>query len=382
MALSTHEQIKYLLKEKKNILITFRKDGKGDAVGSAVALMLYLERLGKKADIVCDGFDLPRTMKFLKKSEAIRPRFSHLRQFIINIDVEEAGVQELSYDVKDGKLRIFVTPKHGFYSQDKMTTGQSSFKYDLIIVVDSTDLQSLGAIYHNHTEFFYKTPIINIDHHSANEQFGQVNLVDLTASTSAEILLHLFESTAPEYIDESIATALLTGIIAHTRSFKTDAVKPQTLTAASKLISLGADRDYIVHNLFRTRSIASLKLWGAALTHLQNESDIGLVSTMVTKDDMQRSGAEKQDITEIIDELISNSPEAKVTLLLFEDLVENKYAVQGILVTDKGYNALQLLSDYSPKGGVNYATITFLETPLQKVQEDIRKSIREKIAAT
>ena len=379
MALSIHEQIKHLIDDKKHILITFRKDGKGDCIGSALGLALYLQKLGKQVDIVCEDFQLPRTFKFLKSAESIRSKFSHLRQFIITIDVQESGVQELSYDVKDGKLRIFVTPKHGAYNRDNMSTGQSNFKYDLIFALDSADLHSLGNLYQHHSEFFYKTPIINIDHHSENEQFGQVNLVDVTASTSAEILLDLFEQLGSEYIDTNISTALLTGIIAHTRSFKTDAVKPQTLTAASKLISLGADRDFIVHNLFRTRSIAALKLWGAALTHLQNESDIGLVSTVVTKDDVQRSGAEKQDIAEIVDELISNSPEAKITLLLHEDTVDNKYAVQIILLTDKGHNALQLLADYKAKGSANYATATLIETPLTEALDNIKINIREKL---
>lgn len=379
MALSIHEQIKQLIDDKKHILITFRKDGKGDAVGSALGLALYLQKLGKQVDIVCEDFQLPRTFKFLKHAESIRAKFSHLRQFIITIDVQESGVQELSYDVKDGKLRIFVTPKHGAYNRDNMSTGQSNFKYDLIFVLDSADLQSLGNLHQHHSEFFYKTPVINIDHHSENEQFGQVNLIDVTASTSAEILLDLFDHLGPEHIDANIATSLLTAIIAHTRSFKTDAVKPQTLSAASKLISLGADRDFIVHNLFRTRSIAALKLWGSALTHLQNESDIGLVSTIVTKDDIQRSGAEKQDIAEIVDELISNSPEAKITLLLHEDMIDNTYAMQVILVTDKGYNALQLLADYKPKGSANYATATIMEAPVTEMLDKIKVSIREKL---
>ncbi len=382
MALSTVEQITQLIDEKKHVLITFRKNGKGDSIGSALGLASYLQKLGKHVDIVCEDFELPRTFKFLKDAETISPKFSHLRQFIITIDVKESGVKELSYDVKDGKLRIFVTPKHGTYNRENTSLGQSNFKYDLIFVLDSADLHSLGNIYKNNTEFFYKTPVINIDHHAENEQFGQVNLMEVTRTTTAEILLDLFEKIGPEHIDTTIATALLTGIIAHTRSFKTDAVKPQTLNAASKLISLGADRDFIVHNLFRTRSIAALKLWGAALTHLQNEADIGLVSTIVTKEDLERSGAEKQDIEEIVDELISNSPEAKLTLLLYEDTVDAHYAIQGILVTDKGYNAHQILSPYKPVGGVNYVAFTIRDTPLQKAQEDIRKMIRENSALT
>ena len=69
MALSIHEQIKHLIDDKKHILITFRKDGKGDCIGSALGLALYLQKLGKQVDIVCEDFQLPRTFKFLKSAE-------------------------------------------------------------------------------------------------------------------------------------------------------------------------------------------------------------------------------------------------------------------------------------------------------------------------
>ena len=69
-----------------------------------------------------------------------------------------------------------------------------------------------------------------------------------------------------EHITKEVATALLTAMIDSTRSFTSDSVKPHTLKTASKLMALGADRQYIIHNLYRTKTIGSLKLWGQALT--------------------------------------------------------------------------------------------------------------------
>ena len=364
MALSLIEQIQQTLKDKKNILIVFRR---------------FLEKMGKRTDIVSDNFVLPRTMKFLQHAETIKTQFSHLRQFIITIDAHDAGVQELSYDLKDGKLRIYITPKQGFYSREHLSTGQSNFKYDLIITLDTPDLKSLGSLYESYSEFFYKTPIINIDRHSENEQYGQINFVDLTAMSSAELLYRLMNTLGPEFIDVLIATALLTAIIVRTRSFKADNVTPQTLDLASKLIGLGADRDFIVHNLFRTRSVAALKLWGQALTHLQTEPDLGLVWTSVTKEDLQRSGAAHEDIGDIIDELIINSPEAKITLLLAEDPKDTgtDYILHGTLVTEKGFDAKKILKNFTPSGSANYATFLLKNIPLQEAQEKVRKEIRE-----
>jgi nanoRNase/pAp phosphatase (c-di-AMP/oligoRNAs hydrolase) len=380
MALTQTEQIKKLIEDKKHVLITFDKNAKGDAIGASLALSLFLQKLGKRVDIVSHGFILPRTFKFLEGGESIASQFSHLQKFIITIDAKDAGVQELSYDVKDEKLRIFVTPKKGFFTKEKLRTAQSDFKYDLIITLGTQDLESLGKLYDGHVELFYKVPVLNIDNNPSNEHYGHVNLIDMTTTTVAEVVLSLLRKIDETLIDEKIATSLLTSIVSKTRSFKADNIKPHTLETASKLIQLGADRDFIVQNLYRTRTVSALKLWGMALTRLHMDNDIGLVWTSVTKDDVLRTSAHKEDIPEIIDELISSSPEAKLTLLLHEEQeVDGPYRVHGIFVTDRGYNALGLMSPFNPMGSENYVTFTIKGTPLIELEKNIRQHLRDEL---
>lgn len=351
MALNTIEQLKQLLEQKNNILITFQKDAKNDAIASAAALSLFLEKLGKQVDIVCDEFVLPKTMQFLKKAQSIRPRFKHLQKFLVMVDIKDSGMNQITYDIKDEKLYVAITPHHGTITRDQVTLAQTDFTYDLIIVLDTQDLESLGGLYMNNTHLFYKTPIVNIDHNSANEHFGEVNVTDLTASSTAEILFGVMKKMGDEYIDAEIATALLTGMIAHTRSFKTTNVRPHTLVNASALMKMGGDRDLAIKHLYHTRSLPSLKLWGQALAHLQHDKRLGLVYTTITRDDFVRSGASEHDLEEIIEELISNSPEAKIILLLHEHPeAHGEQAIHGIVKTQHLLDAKLLVNSFMPKG--------------------------------
>ena len=112
----------------------------------------------------------------------------------------------------------------------------------------------------------------------------------------------------------------------------------------------------------------------------QQDEELGLVYTSVTRDDMSRTSTDKHDIPEIIDELISNSPEAKITLLLFEDPDRNEeYIVHGKLVTDRGYNALHLINSYNPTGSSNYASFTTRGIPLRQLQKDIHATLRKQL---
>lgn len=372
MSLSNSQQIKQLIKEKKQILITFAREANFDAISSALSLLLYLEKQNKPVDIVCDGFSLPHQCKFLKKSETIKTNFEFLQKFIISIDVEKTGVQELSYDMKNEKLRIFITPKQGALSRDNIRTAQSDFRYDLIFVVGTTDLESLGSIYDNNTDLFYKTPVINIDNKPENEYFGQINYIDLTSSSVTEVVYDMLKKMNEEYIDADIATALLTGIISETRSFKSEQVKPHTLGTASKLIDLGANRENIINNLYRNRTIPMLKLWGTVLIHMESKKDIGLVWSSITREDFIRTNAKENDLKDVIDELINTSPEAKITLLLHEH-TENKngHLIHVIINAKKNTDLKQLLTKYKPTGSQNKISFLIPNKTLKEVEEEI-----------
>ena len=132
MALNTQEQFKQLVTEKDRILITFRPEANGDTIGSATALARLFERLGKRADIVAPDFKMPSNFRFLVGVDKIKNKIDHLQKFILHIDVANTGIKELSYDVQDKKLRVFITPEHGTLSKDNIRTAQSDFTYDLI----------------------------------------------------------------------------------------------------------------------------------------------------------------------------------------------------------------------------------------------------------
>lgn len=380
MALSQIEQIKQLVTDAKHVLITFRKDATGDTIASATGLLLFLQKLDKTVDVVCDGFTLPKQYSFLKQSDAISDTFSHLQKFIITLDVEETGVEELSYDLKNQKLRIFVTPKKGFLTRKHVRTAQTDFKYDLIVTLGTQDLDALGEHFTQHGELFFKTPIINVDHDPSNERYGQINHVDLTASSTAEVLFDLMRKLGNEFVDEHIATALLTGMIAQTRSFKADSVKPHSLTTASTLMNMGANREQIVCSLYQTRTIPTLKLWGYALTHLQQNKEKGLVWSTITRDDVVRSGSQESDLQDVVHELIITSPEAKVILLLHEHVDNgNDQMIHGMVHTDKIYDAKQLVHPFKPEGTAQDVSFTIRGKTLKEAESLVTEHIQRQL---
>jgi len=358
--LSPKEQIHENVKKSKNILICLPKDPTTDAVAAGLALFSVLEKLGKKTKVVCPGFTLPPHNQFLPKSKEITSDLTSLKKFIISLNVSQTKVEELSYDIKNNQLDIYITPKNGTFREKDVSYSSSDYEYDLIFVLDAPDLDALGKLYEDNTEFFYHTPIIDIDHNPANEHFGQIDLVDLTATSSSEIIFEMIKNWKEDILDEYIATSLLAGIISKTKSFQTTSVTPRSLAIASHLISSGARREEIVRHLYQTKSVETLKLWGRALSKLKQDKQNKIVWSVLNKDDFAKSGStSEEDVLSVIDELIINAPEAETIIVFFEQI---KGDFNAIISTPSTINAMAVLKEYNPIGTKDFTRIT-IKTP-------------------
>lgn len=372
------QQSRQLINRSKQILIVLPHQPSTDAVASGLGLYLVLEQARKKVKIVCDEFSLPPHHAFLPKSKIIESALPLLRRFIISLDLKKIKAEQLSYEMKDDRLDVYVTPKGGMFSETDVTTSAGGYGYDLIITIDATGLEPLGRLYEDNREFFYATPIINIDHNPANEYYGQINLVELKATSVSEIVFELIRDWDNHQLDEYIATNLLAGIISKTKSFKSASVTPKSLSIASHLITSGARRDDIIRHLYQNRSISTLKLWGRALARLKEDMDKRLIWTVVSAADFEQSGGTTDDLAGVVDDLMINTPEAEIIILLYARVGS---PVQAIIATDRAINILDQFKQFRPTGTDTYATITLPGRELALAEEELTEHARTVLRA-
>jgi phosphoesterase RecJ-like protein len=372
MALSNEQQAIELISRAKRILIVTKEHASVDAQASVAALLSFLKKQHKEADAVLPSIDTSRIPNFLPEREALKPTVGAMRAFLLTLDVTQTPLSELLYDVKDGKLHITVVPKQGEWSPKDVTFKHGEDRYDLVIALDCSDMASLGTLFREHADFLYRTPVINIDRDPGNEHWGQLNLVDLTAVSTTEVLFGLFERWNKNAIDEHVATALLAGMIAKTNSFRTANVTPKTLQAASELIAMGAKREEIVHGLWRSRSVPMLKLWGRALSRLETDRELGLVWSVLTRQDFVEAGVHHSALEGIVNELIAYSPEAKVITLISED--DNAHNGAHVSIhTVPPYSAQELGRTFGANGSRD--TVSFNLSPGESLVEGTKKII-------
>jgi phosphoesterase RecJ-like protein len=270
------------------------------------------------------------------------------------VSAKEAEVARIKYNYDGEQLKFFIFPKEKPLDAKSVKTENGLPAHDLIIVVGAVDLDALGSIYTDNIELFYKTDIINLDCQSENEEFGQINLVDLSAATISEILYSALSENERRLISNEIATSLLAGLIAGTKSFKNNRLTPKTLELASLLMAAGGEREKIVNHLYRSRNFSTLKLWGKVLAGLKSELDSALIWSYIRQEDFKNAGAGADNLIDIIDELIANIPEARAITLIFED-PEKDGQLKTVLYASKNMDALKLLKNYQPQGNFRLA---------------------------
>ncbi|MGI6347705.1 MAG: DHH family phosphoesterase [Patescibacteria group bacterium] len=408
------QQFFNLIEKSRNILISFPIDWDGDAVSSSLALALYLKGLGKNVDVGAEkmknfvNFTTPlSSFKFLPGFSEIKTSLEHLMNFVVSVDLKHAKVSQVKYTIEEGKLNFIISPQDGFFTKEDIKSSMSGFKYDLIITINSNNLESLGRIYDSNIDFFYKTPIINIDNSPKNEDFGQLNIVDLTAVATSDIIFEKLLFPFEDRISEDVATCLLAGIIIKTKSFKTNNLTPKTLKITSRLIELGARREEIVNNLYRSRSLPTLKLWGRVLNNLSFSDNNHIVWTTLFKNDFKESKSGEENLQDVIDELIVSIPSAKLIVIFYslselsvldnyylapedqadfsdktvivhpnkdQDIFETKVALYSV----KNLDSLELLKKFNPEGSSKLAQVS-LNRPIKEVEKELIASLSHEL---
>jgi nanoRNase/pAp phosphatase (c-di-AMP/oligoRNAs hydrolase) len=326
MSLDIQQQFKNFLEKSKEILVLLPQNPQGDEIGSAWALYFFLKKRGFSPTIGLSG-ELPSKFSFLPKPERIAAEISGARDFVLSFDTTRNKIIRIKTEEKANRYNVYVTPEKGSVDPRDFSFILAKFNYDLLIVLGCSDLEKLGKIYETNSDLFFEVPIINIDHQSSNENFGQINLVDVTASSTSEIVSLALEQNYPEALDEEVANCLLTGIISATNSFQENSTTPKTFLAAANLMDKGARQQEIIRWLYKTQSFSTLKLWGRVMAKLKLEESVKLVWSELTIEDFVYSRTRPEDLQIILEKLKENYSEGKTFLCLFNDTPESTVAL-------------------------------------------------------
>jgi bifunctional oligoribonuclease and PAP phosphatase NrnA len=243
-----------LLSESESVMVFGHINPDGDSIGAMLAMAAILEKMGKSNVRLYSRDGVPDFLHFLPGAEKI-------------------------------------SDKNG---------ANGARPAQLALLVDCGGPKRAGEDFVPLIESCPKLAVI--DHHVTNSGFGHVNVTDPGASSTCEIIT-LFALDSGIEIDRALAVCLYTGMMYDTGRFMHSNTTTKVFRLCADLASLGADPSRIAAEVFRNRSISSLRLLGYALNNIQTDMDGAICWSVIERSVYHELGAKDEDAEGIVEQL-------------------------------------------------------------------------------
>lgn len=295
----------------------------GDALGSAIAMSLYLDSLKIDSEIVCHH-EPPRNLRFLP----------HVN-------------------------RVQAEP--------------SEEKYDLGIILDLDSLERLGR-----TEPYFACcqRLVVIDHHLPHAAPGDIRIVDTSASATALILTQLLVELKAK-ITPDMATCLLTGIVTDTGSFRFRNTTPEALSMSAYLLECGGNLNQVSEEVFQNKTLSSVKLLGHTLEVMRMASDNQIAWSALSAHDFEVTQAKDEDTEGFVNEMLSITSVQIAALLR-----EPKPGRIRCSLRSRGSFDVAEVARYFGGGGHRNAAGCTLDMPLEEAEARLVERLKACLASS
>jgi phosphoesterase RecJ-like protein len=201
------------IRSRQRFVVVSHSRPDGDAIGSDFAMAYALRALGKDVRVVSS--DLPAPPLLAQPGVA---------DIIVTTHVDDPG--------------------------------------DAVIVMECGDLARTGVA------GLDQAFVINIDHHTGNTIYGDLDWIDESAAACGEMVFTLIEALGVP-LSLEMATHVYVAILTDTGSFHYSNITPRTFEICQRCMDAGINPPAIARSIFDSNNLGRLKLFGAVLSSME-----------------------------------------------------------------------------------------------------------------
>ncbi len=161
-------------------------------------------------------------------------------------------------------------------------------------ILIAVDCASEGRLWADENPHAGVSEVINLDHHHDNTRFGDLNLVEPQASSSAEVVVHVLEAAGLPITPE-VAVPLYVGLVTDTGRFCYSNTGVEAHRIAGVLLAAGADPHAIAQHLYEQQPESRLRLLGRAAENAKLLCGGRLMLAALGPDDFHAAGGDDTD---------------------------------------------------------------------------------------
>jgi len=207
--------------------------------------------------------------------------------------------------------------KLAFLDPEKLlTTPKPGRSFDCVIATDCASFERLGRAGECVSE---RKVFINIDHHTSNTRYGDINWISDDEPSSGELIYRLLQ-TGHWPITPPIADCLFTAVSTDTGSFQYPTTRPATYHVAAHLVERGANLEKVCNEVYQSYPLSRVRLLRHVYNRFKLTHDDQVAYFWLRKADYTRTGAGREDSEGLIDHIRAIEP--VVVACLFEEMEE------------------------------------------------------------
>lgn len=311
------------IKKYNNFLITAHTNPEGDAIGAQLGFYFLIKKLGKNA-VIIDEDKLPYGYDFIDNNKLIQ-RLDKKSKYI---------------------------------------------DFDCFVALDCADLKRTGDVYKLNQN---KKPVLNIDHHISNREFGDLNWVEPGSSSCSEMIYKLYKKFRIP-IDKEAALALYTGIMTDTGSFRYSNTTSFTFKAAADLLKSGINVALIYRSTYENIPATDVKLLLKLLPKIKFYSQGKIAVFMINRGLLGK----KKPIVDLGDLALSfgRSVKGVEVVVLFKENLGNKHEVR-VNLRSQGNVDVNKIAAFFGGGGHKTAAGCTLTGSIEKIAKNIISKIQQ-----
>jgi len=248
-----YKELKEILSTPKNIVVVPHKNPDGDAMGSTLGLMHYLNQYNHNVTVIAPN-EYPSFLHWLPANNEVV-----------------------------------------IYDNDSENADSIINKAELIFTLDFNHFGRCGNLQTplenaNHATF------VMIDHHQQPDTYAKFTYSDVSICSTCQMVYHFIENLQDiDKLNKEIATCLYTGIMTDTGSFRFRSTSSTTHKVIADLIDKGAENASIHESVYDTNTISRLHLKGVALNNLKVLPEFKTAYISLTQKELNQNGYKKGD---------------------------------------------------------------------------------------
>lgn len=256
------DAVRNVIEKCRNFVILAHKNPDGDAVGSSMALCLYLRSLGKNARVV-----LPN-------------RFPEFLSWL------PLASETLFYDAPGSSAADAIENADAFFCLDFNSLSRLGDACSAVAASPATR--------------------VLVDHHlSPSDEFDTVVSFPEACSTSELVFRIIAGISGSDALSNEMAQCIYTGMMTDTGAFAYASTRKDIYLIIAELLSKGIDKDLIYRKVFYNYSLSRMRLSGYVLYEkLKLYSKYNAALITLSHDELQRFYAQKGDTEGLVNQAL------------------------------------------------------------------------------